>query len=107
MRIAFAAAGLAVLMGIGGAYVLMCGPSAPKQLPVVAQIPKTESVRLFVLSAQVAEPAKPISTKAAKVATPSALRRAKDIASKKDLARPAKAEAKSSAPKQLAKAKST
>jgi hypothetical protein len=107
MRIAFAVAGMIVLIGIGGAYAWMRGQPEPKQAAVVAprfaEIPKTESARLFVMSVQSTGPAKPAAGAAVKLAALGGTPKAKGIASKK---KPAQAEAKSTPLKPLAKAKS-
>jgi len=108
MRIALAVAGMVVLVGVGGGYALMRGQPEPKKATVVAprfaEIPKTESARLFVLAAQSTEPAKPVTAPAIKLAAPGGPPKAKGIPSIK---KPAKAETKSTPLKPLAKAKST
>jgi hypothetical protein len=99
---------MVVLIGIGGAYALMRGQPAPKQTAVLtsrfAEVPKTESARLFVLSAQSTEAARPVAAPAVKLAAPGGPPKAKGIASNKKRAR---AENKSAPLKPLAKAKST
>jgi hypothetical protein len=101
MRVGFAAVGLVIAVtGIGGAYFLMRGQTAPKLTPIiaakVAKIPETESARLVVLSAQSIEPARPGISPAPKAA---ALTGFKDITNKKPKVKPRpKVEAKSASP---------
>jgi hypothetical protein len=90
MRVALIGAGLAVMVGTAfGGYAVMRGQptakAAPVAAPKVAQIPKTESTRLAVLSAQTVEPKAVPAAKAAagKTVTTGSLQTVKHKASKK------------------------
>jgi hypothetical protein len=64
MRIALAATGLLLVVGMGGAYAVMRGQPAFRHAPNVAAkspgIPKAESARLFLLSGVSTQPARPV-----------------------------------------------
>src|SRR5262245_28060713 len=74
MRMVLAAAGLVIVIGVGGAYALMRGQPAPKQAPAIATkpapIPKVESTRLAALSTQGTDPTKSVVAPFAKAAVP-------------------------------------
>jgi hypothetical protein len=110
MRIAFAATGLLVVMGIGGAYALMHGQQAPRHAANVGDripgIPKAESARLFALSGVSTEPPRPAPALAARQAAPGGLRHDKPSAGKSTMTKTAKSKVKPTASKMAAKSKS-
>ena len=108
MRIALAATGLLLVVGMGGAYAVMHGQPALRHGPNVAArspgIPKAESARLFLLSGVSTQPPRPVAAPAPG-ATPSAMPHGKPSAGKSALKKTAKPKIKLTASKMVAKSK--
>ena len=105
MRIALAASGLLLVVGMGGAYAVMHGQPALRHAPNLAAkspgIPKAESARLFLLSGISTQPPRP-AAEPSRRAAPNAAPHGKSP-TKITTAKTVKSKVKASASKMVAK----
>jgi hypothetical protein len=109
MRIALAATGLLLVLGMGAAYAVMHGQPALRHATNVSGkslgIPKAESARLFLLSSVSTKPPRPVAAPAPQWA-PGAIPHDKPSAVKSTRTKTAKRKVKATASKMVAKSKS-